>query len=212
MTKLAVVARSRGGRSHFAGMPHRVLGVAKNASPAVIKAAYRKLALVYHPDVKSTGCALKFQAIQTAQEKLLGFDTPEDASSSSQHSSPYWQQRESQQRWQRDESQQQARTEEEQKHEYEQWRRERAENKRQDARREENMHVNKHMLLRFGLLWVGLGGLIKIGAMYMAHIAREQALAAAEERGDPQSESLLAPIATENLRRRAPVPVYQVKG
>ena len=50
---------------------YRVLGVAPDASPAAIKAAYRKLARTHHPDVsKAPGAEQRFKAIAEAYETL----------------------------------------------------------------------------------------------------------------------------------------------
>ena len=47
------------------------LGVAKNASEAEIKSAYKKLAKKYHPDVSSeTGAEEKFKEVQEAYSVL----------------------------------------------------------------------------------------------------------------------------------------------
>eukprot|EP00244_Chara_vulgaris_P014197 TRINITY_DN8725_c0_g1_i1.p1 TRINITY_DN8725_c0_g1~~TRINITY_DN8725_c0_g1_i1.p1 ORF type:complete len:175 (-),score=16.60 TRINITY_DN8725_c0_g1_i1:49-573(-) len=50
--------------------PHHILGVKKGASHDVIKAAYRRLALRYHPDIHE-GKEEQFKAITEAYEKLL---------------------------------------------------------------------------------------------------------------------------------------------
>ena len=48
-----------------------ILGVPRNASPADIATAYRRLALIYHPDVdKSTGATRRFQRINAANQAL----------------------------------------------------------------------------------------------------------------------------------------------
>ena len=52
--------------------PHAVLGVANDATPDQIKAAYRKLAMKHHPDRNggSDDAAKKFQEIQSAYDML----------------------------------------------------------------------------------------------------------------------------------------------
>ncbi|MCX5923903.1 MAG: DnaJ domain-containing protein [Candidatus Dependentiae bacterium] len=47
---------------------HRVLGITEQASPADTKAAYRKLAKKYHPDVAGTTSTAKMQELQNAYE------------------------------------------------------------------------------------------------------------------------------------------------
>ena len=50
---------------------YQILGVARGAEPAAIKAAYRRLALQYHPDRnRSPGAVAEFQKIQRAYEVL----------------------------------------------------------------------------------------------------------------------------------------------
>lgn len=50
---------------------HQVLGVDKNATPDQIKAAYKKLAKQYHPDVnKGDGAEDNFKAVNEAYQKL----------------------------------------------------------------------------------------------------------------------------------------------
>lgn len=50
---------------------HKVLGVAKDASPDQIKKAYRKLAMKYHPDRnKSKNAAEKFRMVNEAYAAL----------------------------------------------------------------------------------------------------------------------------------------------
>ena len=52
--------------------PYRVLGIAKDASDAEIKRAYRKLARQYHPDRNPGDAAAeeRFKAIQAAYESI----------------------------------------------------------------------------------------------------------------------------------------------
>lgn len=50
---------------------HDVLEVSSNASPEVIRAAYRKLAAMYHPDNPSTGNHDKFLEIQKAYKEAM---------------------------------------------------------------------------------------------------------------------------------------------
>ena len=61
--------------------PHELLQVAKDASPSDIKAAYRKLARIHHPD--KGGDSNTFEAIARAYRTLLSQRTPNDASFSS---------------------------------------------------------------------------------------------------------------------------------
>lgn len=50
---------------------YRVLGVAADASPAIIKAAYRTLARTHHPDIsKAAGAEQRFKAVAEAYETL----------------------------------------------------------------------------------------------------------------------------------------------
>jgi curved DNA-binding protein len=50
---------------------YQILGVARDASPEAIKAAYRKLARKYHPDVsKETGAEARFKEVAEAYEVL----------------------------------------------------------------------------------------------------------------------------------------------
>lgn len=49
--------------------PHEVLGVSVDAPLHVVRAAYKRLAQVYHPD-KPTGDAAKFNAVQAAYNVL----------------------------------------------------------------------------------------------------------------------------------------------
>ena len=52
--------------------PHTTLGVAHGASKQEIKAAYRRLALQYHPDVcKGDHCTTEFQHINSAYQAIL---------------------------------------------------------------------------------------------------------------------------------------------
>ena len=49
--------------------PHEILGVAWDASERVLRSAYRRLALVHHPD--KGGDPVRFQLIVTAYEALM---------------------------------------------------------------------------------------------------------------------------------------------
>lgn len=52
---------------------HRILGVSPGATARQIKAAYRKMAMKYHPDLNSSpGAQQKFQTINEAYEYLTG--------------------------------------------------------------------------------------------------------------------------------------------
>jgi hypothetical protein len=67
---------SRGGKEQ---KPHEILGIAENATPAQIKAAYRKLARKTHPD--KGGSADVFEVIARAYRSLLSLDNNEQLSS-----------------------------------------------------------------------------------------------------------------------------------
>ncbi len=49
---------------------YQILGVARDATPAAIKRAYRRLAKKYHPDVASEALVPEFQELQAAYETL----------------------------------------------------------------------------------------------------------------------------------------------
>ncbi|HSG23567.1 MAG TPA: DnaJ C-terminal domain-containing protein [Azonexus sp.] len=56
---------------------HAILGVPKNASPAEIKRAYRRLAMHWHPDRNTSPEATeRFKQIRGAYDQLLAVDTP----------------------------------------------------------------------------------------------------------------------------------------
>lgn len=64
---------------------HKILEVGRNASVVQIKAAYRRLALIYHPDVNG-GCPKKsahFRQIATAYQGLIGNNQRFDSNSAS---------------------------------------------------------------------------------------------------------------------------------
>ena len=56
----------------FEGDPHAILGLPRGASPAEIKAAYRRLAKAFHPDTAGEAAVPRFLAIQAAYETLIG--------------------------------------------------------------------------------------------------------------------------------------------
>ena len=49
---------------------YQILGVPRDASSAVIKRAFRRLAKKYHPDVSSDPCVEDFHELQVAYETL----------------------------------------------------------------------------------------------------------------------------------------------
>lgn len=49
---------------------YTILGVTRDASPAAIRRAYRRLAKKYHPDVPAGGSREQFEALQAAYETL----------------------------------------------------------------------------------------------------------------------------------------------
>ena len=65
--------------------------------------------------------------------------------------------------------------------------------------------ARKWSYFRLVCVWVGIGSLVKLAALRMTYVAREQTLATAKERGDEAaSDSLLAPISKEDQRYRHP--------
>jgi len=76
-------ARRAGGIARRAGAdPCSVLGLAPGTrDEADVRAAFRKLAKVYHPDVPETGDAVKFQAVQEAARQILEAGGPLAAAS-----------------------------------------------------------------------------------------------------------------------------------
>jgi hypothetical protein len=49
---------------------HQVLGVAPDATPAEAKRAFKRLALIVHPDVRGTGCATRYHEARAAMEAM----------------------------------------------------------------------------------------------------------------------------------------------
>merc|ERR1711907_323936 len=65
----------RGYASSFVRNPYAVLGVARTADAAEIKAAYRELVLKFHPDRRSSETSkVQFQRVQDAYDRI---GTPE---------------------------------------------------------------------------------------------------------------------------------------
>ena len=194
-------ARARASRVADAhpSMPHRVLGVAANASPTVIKEAFRRLALAHHPD--RGGCPRHFQRIMDSYESMMqrpaGATRPHPGGSHEagfgQHEHGGWQRaREAEAEAERREFDRMRR----------EWRRQHEEDMRETPESEDR----KWFYLRLVCAWVGLGAVVKLAAMQLAFVARERALAApSASLADPSSAPLLAPIAVEHQRRRAPV-------
>lgn len=55
--------------------PHSILGVREGASPEEVKAAYRRLARILHPDASGGGTEGLFLAVQDAYEKITATET-----------------------------------------------------------------------------------------------------------------------------------------
>ena len=193
-------------------MPHRVLGVLPTASAAEIKAAFRKLALVHHPDLP-TGCRHTFQRIQAAQDAMLGQRAgPSEhggGGPSASHVRNEWQQQ-----WHSDESRAEA-----ERREFERLRREWQQDVEAERRRryEDDESATgqdrKRQLFKVACAWVGLGALVKLAAMQMAWRARERAIADAAFAATADGSSALprptrvAP-ATDAAGQRAGRPTY----
>ncbi len=64
---------------------HKVLGVSKKASKDEIRKAYRRLALLFHPDRnREAGAEERFKEINEAYRVLSGLDKPPMAATSAQ--------------------------------------------------------------------------------------------------------------------------------
>ena len=185
-------------------MPHRALGVAANASTAQIKKAFRKLALVYHPDVPGTGDPKRFQALQDAYDEMIMRRTGTSSWSGegTSQQSPNWshhQQQRSDHRWERDQADAER---EAQRREFERLRREWRQQHEEEMRETPESRERKWHYFGLVCAWVGIGSIAKLMALRFAHVARENELQA----GGAASSwpTGLAPVAPEDARRRTP--------
>ena len=179
-------------------MPHRILGIAANATPTAIKSAYKRLALIYHPDVKPTGCPRKFQEIQNACDEMLNRvpQSCEDrrAWSSGAQSDRNWS------------YQHRAETaaEEAERLEFERLRRQwRQDYEDEYVKTSAEAEDRKRFYFKLVLAWVGFGSMIKLAMLKATQIAREQQLREAQTQ-QRQGEGLLTPVRTEDALRRSP--------
>ena len=144
-------------------MAHRLLGVASTATSAQVKAAYKRLALVHHPDVP-TGCQRKFLDLQKATEEMLQRG---EAGTSRQQHSQY-------QHAQASETAEEAAERREWERMREQWRQAHEEEFRDD---EESQRRKWHYLkLVVGI--TGFGALFKIAIFQAVAVARGSSMAA----------------------------------